>query len=60
MLLLLHHSRVAEEIYNALLKHWLTKFNTPMQAPDFDQAPVDFDGQESDWYMPTSRRMSRS
>ena len=38
------------EVNNALHKHWLTKFKAPMQASDFDEAPVDFDEQESDWF----------
>ena len=36
------------EVNNALHKHWLTKFKSPMQESDFDEAPVDFDEQESD------------
>ena len=38
------------KVNNALHKHWLTNFKALMQVSDFDEAPVDFDEQESDWF----------
>jgi hypothetical protein len=38
------------DVNNALHKHWLTKYKTPMTAAAFDVAPISFDDAETEWF----------